>query len=69
MQIQLDFFQNRTEIEQLQDQICILEKSLEKQRKAQFGQIGAINKKYIDLQDRFDVLERMLCKGKYGNLL
>ncbi len=69
MQIQLEMFQEKSEIEILQTQICMLEKSLDKQRKSLYARNGELHKKLMDLQDRFEIMERMLCKGKYGNLL
>lgn len=69
MLIQLDLFEKRTDIELLEDQIVLLEKALDKQRKGLFARHNELCKKYMELNDRFDVLERMLCKGKYGNLL
>jgi len=67
MLIQLDLFRENSEIEILEEKFRLLEKSLEKQRKSQFAKIGELNKKYMDLHDRFSVLERALCKGKFGN--
>lgn len=61
-------FHEKTEIEILEEKISILEKSLEKQRKALFARHGVLCNKYIELNERFEVLERVLCKGKF-NLL
>lgn len=66
MQIQLDFFEDLTEIEVLEEKFRLLEKSMEKQRKSLFARHGALAKQYMELNNRFDVLERVLCKGKFG---
>lgn len=68
MLIQLDLFNNLSEIEILEQKVSMLEKSLEKQRKALFARHGSLCKQYLELNDRFDVLERALCRGKYGVL-
>ncbi len=66
MLIQLDLFNEKSEIEILEEKVLMLEKSLEKQRKALFARHGALCKQYMDLHERFEILERMLCKGKFS---
>lgn len=61
-------FDHFSEVEILEQKVNLLEKSLEKQRKALFARHGALCKQYMELNDRFNVLERALCKGKFGNL-
>jgi hypothetical protein len=68
MLIQMDLFQEYSEVDMLKQQVNALEKSLEKQRKALFARHGTLCKQYLELNDRFDVLERALCRGKYGVL-
>tara|TARA_R110000868_G_scaffold200302_5_gene447625 strand:+ start:27 stop:236 length:210 start_codon:yes stop_codon:yes gene_type:complete len=68
MLIQLDLFNEMSEIDILEEKVKMLEKSLEKQRKALFARHGLLCKQYMELNDRFNVLERALCKGKFGNL-
>lgn len=65
MSIQLDFFYEKSEVEILEDRVKALEKSLDKQRKAQFGQIGLLGKRYIEIHERLELLESAICKGKY----
>lgn len=66
MLIQMDLFQEYSEVEMLEQKISMLEKSLEKQRKALFARHGALCKQYMELNDRFNILERALCKGSFG---
>ena len=66
MLVQLDLFTEYSEVEILEQKVNMLEKSLEKQRKALFARHGALCKQYMELNDRFNVLERALCKGKFG---
>jgi hypothetical protein len=66
MLLQLDLFQEYTEVEILEQRIKQLEKSMDKQRKALFARHGALCKQYMELNDRLDILERVLCKGKFG---
>ncbi len=68
MLIQLDLFQEKSQIDILEEKVSMLEKSLEKQRKALFARHGLLCKQYLELNDRFNVLERALCKGKFGVL-
>jgi len=68
MLIQMDLFNEMSEIDILEEKVKMLEKSLEKQRKALFARHGLLCKQYMELNDRFNVLERALCKGKFGVL-
>ena len=65
MSIQLDFFQTFSEVEILEQKVKALENSLNKQRKAQFAQIGLLGKRYIEIHERLELLESAICKGKY----
>lgn len=68
MLIQLDLFRQMSELEILQEEFRLLEKSMDKTRKSLFAKHGALTKQYLELNNRFDVLERALCRGKYGVL-
>lgn len=68
MLIQLDLFRQMSELEILQEEFRLLEKSMDKTRKSLFAKHGALTKQYLELNNRFDVLERALCRGKYGIL-
>lgn len=65
MSIQLDFFQEKSEIEILEDRIRDLEKSQDKQRKSLFARHGELFKKYIEISDRLEILEINICKSNY----
>ncbi len=66
MLIQLDLFQEFSDIEILEEKFRLLEKSNEKVRKSLFAKHGALCKQYLELNERFNVLERALCHGKFG---
>ena len=68
MQIQLDFFVEKTEIETLQDEVAELRLSNEKVRKSLFAKHGELAKKYIELHNRLQILESNICKGKWDVL-
>lgn len=68
MLVQLDLFEEYSEVELLEQKVKMLEKSQEKVRKSIFAKHGQLSKQYMELNDRFDVLERALCRGKYGVL-
>ena len=65
MLVQLELFDDKSEIDVLQDQVNELRKSQDKVRKSLFARHGELAKHYLELNERFDVLEKMLCKGKY----
>ncbi len=65
MLVQLDLFSEMSQIDILEEKVRLLEKSLEKQRKALFARHGALCKQYMELHERFEILERVLCKGKF----
>ncbi len=59
-------FDHFSDIEILEQKIILLEKSNEKVRKSLFAKHGALCKQYLELNDRFNVLEKALCRGKFG---
>ncbi len=63
MLVQLDLFENKSEVEILEDRVRLLEKSMDKQRKSLFARNGELAKKYMELHDRMEVIERNICKG------
>ncbi len=65
MQVQLDFFVEKTEIEILQDEIMELRLSNEKVRKKLFASHGDLAKRYLELHNRLQILESNICKGKW----
>ena len=66
MILQLDFFNEMNEIEDLHVRIKDLEKSMEILRKGLFARHGELAKKYLEINDRLNVLEFNICKGIYG---
>jgi len=66
MLVQLDLFHEFSDIELLEEKFRLLEKSTDKVRKSLFAKHSALSKQYLELNDRFNVLERALCKGKFG---
>ena len=66
MSIQLDFWNEKSEVDILEDRVKKMEVSLDKQRKKLFANNGDLSKKYIDIHNRLEILERNICKGKYG---
>ncbi len=63
--IQYDFFETKeeSEIKCLTNHIKELQVKLEKQRRAQFGRIGENTKRINGLEERFEIIERFICKG------
>jgi predicted nuclease with TOPRIM domain len=66
---QLDFFktEEESEIDALRERIEAVKVSNDKVRKAMFGRHGDLNKRLNDLEERFQILEKNICKGdNYG---
>lgn len=59
--IQLELFHQYSETEMIQMQCIELKKSQDKLRKALFARNGNIEKKFIELQDRLEIIERNIC--------
>jgi hypothetical protein len=60
---QLDLFQDVSDIEILEERIRVLEKNEDKLRKALFARHGELVKKYLEINDRLNILEMNICKG------
>ena len=64
MACQLEFFpQEKTEIELLTDEISIVKESSDKVRKSLFARHNELARKYMDLNNRLQILERNICYG------
>lgn len=64
MAYQLDFFEEeKSEIDYLKDEFNELKKSSEKVRKSLFAKNGELAKKYMELHERLQILERNICHG------
>lgn len=59
---QLDFFVEYSETELLSMDFEELKKSHDKLRKALFARHGDLARKYCDLQERMDIIERNICR-------
>jgi len=62
--IQLDFFQD-DEMLIMKKQISDLRESNDRVRKSLFAKNGELSKKYMDLLNRLDILDRNICSGGY----
>lgn len=65
---QLRLFPPTTE-EMLIARVNELEAKLERQRKGQFGKIGAVDKKCKDMLERLEIIERGICQQKPCEIL
>lgn len=63
MLIQLELFEEKSEIDILQDQISELRKSQDKVRKSLFAKHGELAKKYLEIYDRLEIIEKNICRG------
>jgi len=62
---QYDLFETaqETELKALQKHIDKLEAAIDRQRKSQFAKIGENTKRIGGLEERFEAIERFICKG------
>jgi hypothetical protein len=61
--IQLDFFEEKSEMDLLRDEVKALKASNDKVRKAMFARHGELANKFLELNARFEAIERGLCLG------
>lgn len=64
MQIQLDFFEQKNELEILQEEFRKVKESSDKVRKGIFAKHGELSKMYLDISNRLAILERYICKNE-----
>lgn len=64
-QIQLDLFMSpeECEMQHLRHTIEEVRKSSEKVRKGTYARLNELNREYIDLKVRLEIIERNICKG------
>lgn len=60
--IQLDLFE-QDEISEIRHRVNSIKDSQEKVRKSLFARNGELHKKYDDLLQRMEILEKYLCQG------
>lgn len=69
MQIQLDLFEEeKTEVECLKEYIRCIKESSDKVRRSMFARHAELAKKYTELHERMDIIERNICQKETKNL-
>lgn len=63
---QLDFWQTEEEsqIESMNKRIDAIHESSNKVRKAMFGRHGNLEKRIIDLEEKYEILVKNICQGR-----
>jgi hypothetical protein len=65
MAIQLNFFEeNKSEVDYLKEEIYEVRESNDKVRKSLFARHAELAKKYLELHERMQIIERNICRGK-----
>ena len=64
MAIQLDMFDDNREINAMNHRINAIEESTGKVRRGIYARHGELAKKYLELHNRLEVLERNICTAK-----
>ncbi len=62
MLIQLELFDTLSETDILKEEVSLLKKSQDKLRKALFARHGELAKRYVEIHERMEILERYICK-------
>jgi len=69
MPYQLDFFQAEiSEIDEVKKEVKGVKESNEKVRKSMFARHGELARKYTELHERLQILERHICQGSSANM-
>lgn len=64
MSIQLDLFlPQKTIVDCIQEDLKTVKTSNDKVRKSMFASHNELKKKYIDLNERMEIIERNICRG------
>lgn len=67
MNIQLNFFEEeKSEFDYLKEEMSEVKLSNDKVRKSMFARHGELARKYIELHERLQILEKNICQGVYN---
>jgi hypothetical protein len=67
--IQLELFVDRkSEIDYLKDDVKNVRQSSDKVRKSLFARHGDLARKYAELSERMEILERNICRGNASRM-
>lgn len=65
MAAQLEFFyQERTELDDIKEEVKDVKQSNDKVRKSLFARHGELTRKYMELHERMQIIERNICRGE-----
>ena len=60
---QLDFFETKSDIDFIRDDVKGVKESSDKVRKSMFAKHTALERRYCELSNRLDLLERHICRA------
>ena len=66
--IQLDFFEKKSDLEVLREELRKVKESNDKVRKGMFARHGELAKMYIELHNRLEILERNICRSQHESI-
>jgi hypothetical protein len=65
MAAQLEFFyQERTELDDIKEEVKDVKQSNDKVRKSMFARHGELARKYMELNERMQIIERNICRSE-----
>ena len=62
MALQLEFFEEKTEWDLLKEDVESVRESSDKVRKSLFARHAELARKYMELHERLEIMERHICK-------
>ncbi len=69
MAVQLEFFyQERTELDDIKEEVKDVKQSSDKVRKSMFARHGELARKYMELHERLQIFERNICRDETSRL-
>lgn len=64
--IQLDFFQDLSDLDIIRDELKAVKESNDKVRKGMFARHNELAKMMMDINERLAIIESNICKGESG---
>lgn len=63
MAVQLELFREKTVLDCIREDVANVRSSNDKVRKSLYARHAELAKKYVELHDRMEIIERNICRG------
>jgi len=64
MAVQLELFREKTVLDCIREDVNNVRSTSDKVRKSLYARHAELAKKYVELHDRMEIIERNICRGK-----